>query len=381
MISALQLRFGGWWSWLIGKPRPASAPRPAPPPAPPPPAAAFVPTPPAPVAAEAGEQSRPDREELTQTLLETVGGKAASIAAPAEADPGRRARTLAELANLQQIPALQSLARGFLLATSRDEVSLDEIVEVVQKDPALCVRVLRMANSAFVSPEQRIDDIMTAVQMLGVRRVRTLAQALFTMRGSTAVAEGFDWKHLWIHALATAAVAEELEQRLGLPANPRLYLAALMHDVGKIVLSTIEPEAYRGVLVDGWNGHQRLEVLEEVRLGVGHGEAGEIFARQSGLPDEIVETIRHHAHPENTGDHPLPVALVSVANYVSKTYGLGFSGARLDDTDGDFEALPAWAVIARHTGGRVDPGQLEQELHAFVLALKPELQSLRDGIG
>lgn len=380
MISALQLRLGGWWSWLFGKPGPASAPRPAPPSGPPPPAAAFVPLPPVPAAAEAGARLEPDGEELKQTLLETVGGKTAPAAAPAEADPGRRARTLAELENLRQIPALQSLARGFLLATSREEASLDEIVAVVQKDPALCVRVLRMANSAFVSPEQRIDDIMTAVQMLGVRRVRTLAQALFTMRDSKSVAEGFDWKHLWIHALATAAVAEELEQRLGLPANPRLHLAALMHDVGKIVLSTIEPEAYRGVLVDGWNGNRRLAALEEARLGVGHAEAGGIFARQSGLPDEVVETILHHAQPENAGAHPLPVALVSVANYVSKTYGLGFSGARLDDTDGDFEALPAWAVIARHAGGRVDPGQLEQELHAFVLSLKPELQSLRDGI-
>lgn len=363
----------------MGKAQPASAPRPAPPPETFPPAAAIDPATPVPVVA--GERGKADREELTQTLLETVGRQTGLVATPVEPDPGRRARTLAELANLKQIPALQSLARGFLQATSRDEVSLDEIVAVVQKDPALCVRVLRMANSAFVSPEQRIDDIMTAVQMLGVRRVRTLAQALFTMRDSKSVAEGFDWKHLWIHALATAAVAEELEQRLGLPGNPRLYLAALMHDVGKIVLSTIEPEAYRGVLVDGWNGNQRLAALEEARLGVGHGEAGEIFARQSGLPDEIVETIKHHAFPENAGGHPLPVALVSVANYVSKTYGLGFSGARLDDTDGDFEALPAWAVIARHAGGRVDPGQLEQELHAFVLGLKPELQSLRDGIG
>lgn len=381
MISALQLRFGSWWSWLLGKDKPASAPLAAPPREPLPPATGIVPASPAPAVAAIGERGKANREELTQTLLETVGRKAGLVAAPAETDPGRRVRTLAALANLKQIPALQSLARGFLQATSRDEVSLDEIVAVVQKDPALCVRVLRMANSAFVSPEQRIEDIMTAVQMLGVRRVRTLAQALFTMRDSNAVVAGFDWKHLWIHALATAAVAEELEHRLGLPANPRLHLAALMHDVGKIVLSTIEPETYRGVLVDGWNGNQRLEVLEEARLGVGHGEAGEIFARQSGLPDEIVETIKHHAQPENATGHPLPVALVSVANYVSKTYGLGFSGARLDETDGDFETLPAWPVIARHTGGPVDAGQVEAELHAFVLGLKPELQSLRDGTG
>ncbi|MBI2815244.1 MAG: HDOD domain-containing protein [Opitutae bacterium] len=375
MVSALQLHLSGWWSWLLGRRRPASAP----PMGPPPSAAAAASAPVvAPVMPAAETRLEADHAELTQTLLATVGLPAAGVPVPIEADPGRRERTLAKLENLRQIPALQSLASGFLKATSRDEASLDEIVAVVQKDPALCVRVLRMANSAFVSPAQRIEDIMAAVQMLGVRRVRTLATALFTMRDSHSVAAGFDWKHLWIHGLATAAVAEELEQRLGLPAQPGLHLAALMHDVGKIVLSTTEPEAYRAVLVESWQGGPRLEALEEARLGVGHGEAGEIFARLNGLPGEIIAAIAHHARPEQAEAHQLLVALVSVANFTCKTYGLGFSGARLDEADGDFETLPAWPVIARHGGGRADPARLEQQLRAFVAQLKPELQSLTE---
>jgi putative nucleotidyltransferase with HDIG domain len=343
---------------------------------PPPPAPAVAPAPVVPeVEPSAVDTLEVDHAEQTQTLLATVGLPAPIIALPAEADPGRRDRTLAELQNLRQIPALQSLASGFLAVTSRDEVSLDEVVAVVQKDPALCVRVLRMANSALVSPEQRIEDIMAAVQMLGVRRVRTLATALFTMRDSHSVAAGFDWKHLWIHGLATAAVAEELEQRLGLPVQPRLYLAALMHDIGKIVLSTIQPEAYRAVLVESWNGGPRLAALEEARLGVGHGEAGEMFAKLNGLPAEIIEAIAHHAQPEKAEAQPLLVALVSVANFTCKTYGLGFSGARLDEADGDFDTLPAWSVIARHGGGEVDTAQLERQLRAFVT----KLQSLTEG--
>src|SRR3569833_3682957 len=97
---------------------------------------------------------------------------------------------------------------------NRREVSVGEGVETIEKDSALCVRVLRMANSVLVSPERRIEDLETAVQMLGVARVRKAAQALFTVRDADRVAEGFDWRHLWIHALATAVIAEELERRL-----------------------------------------------------------------------------------------------------------------------------------------------------------------------
>src|SRR6185369_7463097 len=134
-----------------------------------------------------------------------------------------------------------------------------EVVEAVEKDSALCVRVLKMANSVLISPERRIEDLETAVQMLGVARVRKAAQALFTLRDANRVAEGFDWRHLWIHALATAAIAEELEQQLRSSGDPQLHLAALLHDVGKVVLSTIAPDEYREVLIISWNENGRLE--------------------------------------------------------------------------------------------------------------------------
>jgi putative nucleotidyltransferase with HDIG domain len=377
MIAALQSRVSSWWWWLFGRTAPRTTVAPVSAPAV---EVADVPEPAAPATPVSLPSLQVSQEELTKTLLETVQLKALQpVATVVVSDAGdQRTRTLAALENIQQIPSLQSLAKGFAQATSRDDASVAEVVEAVQKDPALCVRVLRMANSAFISPSQRIEDILSAVQMLGVVRVRKIAQALFTMRDAHAVADGFDWRHLWVHGLATAAVAEELEKRLELPGNPRLYLGALLHDVGKIVLSTVSPDAYRGVLIEAWNGVHRLETLEESRLGVGHGEAGVIFAQHCGLGEETVAVIAHHAHPAQAPDHQLSVALVSVANFICKTYGLGFSGARLDESDGDFETLPAWAIILRHTRSQPDFGQLSEQLRTFVSELKPELQSLRN---
>jgi putative nucleotidyltransferase with HDIG domain len=327
--------------------------------------------------------SRPEvsQEEQTKTLLETVQLTTLHPFLPVSVSDvaDLRARTLSALESIQQIPSLQSLARGFTQAINRDDASVAEVVEAVQKDPALCVRVLRMANSVFVSPAERIEDILSAVQMLGVVRVRKIAQALFTMRNAHTVTDGFDWRHLWVHGLATAAVAEELERKLQLPPNPRLYLAALLHDVGKIVLSTVSPEAYRGVLLEAWNGGHRLETLEEARLGVGHAEAGVIFAEHCGLGAETLAVISHHNQPSAATEHQLSVALVSVANFVCKTYGLGFSGARLDESDGDFETLPAWATIMLHAGKEPDLARIEGELRVFIDQLKPELKALREG--
>lgn len=291
-----------------------------------------------------------------------------------------RARTLAALDDLRQIPALQSLAQEFVSKLGRPEVAVEEVVETIEKDSALCVRVLRMANSVLISPERRIEDLDTAVQMLGVRRVRQVAQALFTLRGANRVADGFDWRHLWVHALATAAIAEELEEKLRARGDSQIYLAALMHDVGKIVLSTLAPDDYREVLIAAWNEQGRLEPLEVERLGVDHREAGVIFARRNQLPEIVQAAIAYHNNPAQADTHAFEVALIALANYLSKAHGLGFSGARLDESDGDFETHPAWQVISSHLGGEPYIDVIAGEMRTFITDLRGDLTIVREGI-
>jgi HD-like signal output (HDOD) protein len=332
---------------------------------------------------ESAEPSRvsaePDALTIEQSFLETVRIDPLTVAArrPVQADPGARARTLAALEALRQIPALQSLVEGATQIMGREEVSMDDVCGALQKDSALCMRILAIANSVAISPEQRIEDLQTAVQMLGIARVRRTAQAVFTLRESQRMAEGLDWRHLWIHALATAAIAEELDRRLRPVPSPQTYMAGLMHDVGKIVLSTAAGDEYRDILVASWNGEGRLEDIERARLGVDHRESGESFVRKNRLSDIVVAAVGHHDDPSKAETHRFEAALVSVANFISKEHGLGFSGARLDASDGELEKLPAWGVISDELGRTVDVPRLEKEIDALLATLKVDLRCVR----
>jgi putative nucleotidyltransferase with HDIG domain len=291
-----------------------------------------------------------------------------------------RETTLAALGQLKQIPALQSLVQGVMRIMSRDGVSVHEVVEALEKDSALCVRLLAMANSAAIAPEQRIVDMQTAVQMLGIARVRRVAQAVFTLRGAQRMVDGIDWRHLWIHALATAAIAEELDRRLSPQPSSQIYMAGLLHDLGKIVLSTIAADAYRDVIVSSWNGQGRLEGLEHDRFGVNHREAGVVFAKGNRLSSVVVEVIAHHGDPAGAEAHRAEVAIVSIANFMSKARGLGFSGSRLDAFDGEVETLPAWKVISEETNREINVPRLESEMADFFSALRTDLRGLREGV-
>jgi putative nucleotidyltransferase with HDIG domain len=316
---------------------------------------------------------------VEQSFLETVKMDQVSdfTKTPFSMDPRVRQSTLTALGKLRQIPALQSLVQGVVKIMARDGVTVDEIVESLEKDSALCVRVLAMANSVTVSPEQRIEDLQTAVQMLGMASVRRVAQAVFTLRGAQGMVDGLDWRHLWIHALATAAIAEELDRRISPTPSTQIYMAGLMHDLGKIVLSTVAVDAYRDVIVASWNGQGRLEKLEHDRLGVDHREAGVIFAKANGLSDVVIDAIAHHGAPEGAEHHRREVALVSIANFMCKARGLGFSGSRLDPSDGDLESLPAWKVLGSECGRETDVPALEREMTDFLAVLRVEMRGLR----
>lgn len=87
---------------------------------------------------------------------------------------------------------------------------------------------------------------------------------------------------------------------------------------------------------------------------------------------------RHHDQPDAAVSHRFEVALVSIANYVSKAHGLGFSGARLDASDGEFADLPAWNVVTEECGARPDVDHIEAELRRFIPGLRAEMRELRD---
>ena len=383
MPGAILSFLGGWWVRWFGRTGNAPSPEPA--------IGLFEPAaPPEPISAPAMALREPDASEpaasvpadktAEQSFLETVRMERVGACEKREfvADAQVREVTLEALKALRQIPALQSLVQGVTRIMAQDGVSIDEIVEALQKDSALCVRVLSMANSAAVASESRVVDLQTAVHLIGVSRIRRLAQAVFTMRDAQRVAEGLDWRHLWIHALATADIAEELERRIRPSSNSQVHMAGLLHDVGKIVLSTVAADAYRDVLVASWNGEGRLEDLERRRFGVDHREAGVIFARGSRLSDIVIDAIAHHDDPTKAEGYGFEVALVSAADFISKARGLGFSGARLDASDGELEELPAWKVLAEQTGWAIDVAQLEDGMSAFFATLRSDMRSLHE---
>lgn len=217
--------------------------------------------------------------------------------------------------SLEPLPA--SVARLASLVSDQ-EADLREIVEVISFDQALTGNLLRRANSAASASRNPIRTVHEAVVRLGTGTVLALAMSSsVSKRMSRGIPEyGLAEGDLWRHSVAAALGAETVRSAAKVPVPAEAATAALLHDVGKLVLCRFLGPGILNMLrlaaeVDNLTPIQ----AEQLILEVNHGELGGLVAQHWRLPDTIVRAIAYHHTPDQILE-PISYA-VHLANLVS----------------------------------------------------------------
>jgi HD-like signal output (HDOD) protein len=229
--------------------------------------------------------------------------------------------------NLDPLPA--SVARLAAVVASSDP-DLDEILDVVKYDEALTATLLRGANSAASGSLNPVNNVRDAVIRLGTGSVLWLAvQSSVRRRLQRPVPEyGLSEGDLWRHSVATSLAAAGLHRYAGVPVPPEASTAALLHDIGKLlmcrflgndVLETIHHAQFDG-------GLTRIAAEVEI-LGVHHAELGGLMVQFWGFPESIQRGISYHHTPDEGVD------LICYATHLADVVAKSIGGLRDDNPD------------------------------------------------
>lgn len=236
-----------------------------------------------------------------------------------------------------------------ILALTRDmNCSPKELIQVIEQDPLVTVKVLRVVNSAHYSMPKQVTSISHAVVYLGLNTIKNIALGIAAIGVLPSIhMGGFDGQQYLLHSLATAGIAKQLAYRVG-DADPMdCFIAGLLHDFGKVVFAKSMPAEFRRALeISLWNETSLHLALREV-IGVDHAVVGAMLVEKWRFAPELVETIRNQS--SQSGEAPLDngmVACVFAANQISKKLHLGFGGNPF------VEPLPA--AMALRLGGDLD---------------------------
>ena len=185
------------------------------------------------------------------------------------------------VAAVDRMPAFPKSVQR-ILALSQDSRSTPrELAQVIDKDPVLTVKVLKVVNSAYFRLPKQINAIGHAVVYLGFNATKNLAigMAAIGMLPDDNAA-GFSWHDYLLHSLATAGIAKQLAARVG-DADPMdCFVAGLLHDFGKVVLARFMPaQLQRALEISRANNSSLHLALREV-LGVDHATVGAMLVEK-----------------------------------------------------------------------------------------------------
>lgn len=219
--------------------------------------------------------------------------------------PASREAILEAVLHPSRLPSVPAVAVKVADAVNRPDCLPGDVGPLIATDPGFCEALLRAVNSAREGPSRAIDSVDRAVLLVGLNRVRSLALSLSlpTLRPHTrhdraAMAQS-------LAAVGGAIMARELAVHLGRPAPEEDLNAALLRDYGVLLLQQTFPTPWAELSVRGGDplGEEAC-IREREVFGIDHAEVSAEILKRWELPEDIVEPIRHHHHPERLAGTP-----------------------------------------------------------------------------
>ena len=230
-------------------------------------------------------------------------------------------------------------------------VNAIDIGKVIGQDTSLTARLLKIVNSAFYGFQSRIETISRAVTVIGLRELRGLVLAASAVESMSKLPNDvFNIVNFWRHSVYCGVVAKLLAEKCHVLHSERLFVAGLLHDIGKLVISNKLPEEAREILKQAKAKKRPDFEIERTMFGFDHADVGGDLLDEWQMPESLRNAVRYHHRPKDAPSSEIEVALVHIANIMTIH---AEHGVIEDDAVPDYDDS-VWAI----TG--LDESQLEE---------------------
>lgn len=254
------------------------------------------------------------------------------------------------MTQVKSFPGMPATAARLMPLLQNPDASASKIEDILKYDPGLTANILKLTNSAYFGLPSRVSSVRQAIMLLGWKRLLQLVMTMCMSALMKKPVPGYDLPRgeLWRHSVAVSVAADLLVKSLSISDADEVFTAALLHDIGKLVLGDYvqeDLEKIEGMVTKGIS----FEVAEFVVLGTNHATIGARILQNWSLPQELVNAVSWHHDPENCDHYCLLSDVVHIANIVGRR--VGFRKGR------DGQALEPSLEVAERLG--VNQGHID----------------------
>jgi len=241
---------------------------------------------------------------------------------------------LIDQVNESAISTIGSVVARIIAVINDPDATAKELVEIILTDPPLAANVLRLVNSAYCAPKNKIADIQQAVIFIGFEALKELAlnQKVCEIFTRGVRINGYSRERLWKHSVAVALFGKMIYRREFAQRGENAYAVGLLHDLGIIIEDQFCNANLIQALETAWARNIALMEAEQKTAGYDHASIGKALAENWNLPEEIALGIGYHHNPASAPDNAARFTRVlHIANYCCQKNDIGYCDAPQQD--------------------------------------------------
>jgi HD-like signal output (HDOD) protein len=231
-------------------------------------------------------------------------------------------------AALDDLPTLPVVVSRVLEVVEDSGSSARDLVEIIQTDQAMAAKVIRVANSPYYGLRRRVTSISHAVVLLGFDTVRNLCLGVGVLRSfaTAGVAGPLDLEGFWRHTVAVGMSARLLWQDIQTEACEEMFLAGLIHDMGRLAFLAIDPRDYALMMRRAQHSDTPMYEVEKAAFGGTHAELGALLCDRWGFGPILTMPVRHHHEIDGCpAEHAQGAAGISLCDTLARRLEIGWT--------------------------------------------------------
>ncbi len=233
-------------------------------------------------------------------------------------------KILQRIADGEGLPSPSPVVMQLLQRAADERSSVTDLANIIEQDPGLTTRLLKVANSAFFSGPRKAASVAQAILLVGHTRLRVMALSL-SLRDSFPFGRvhGLDYEQFWKTSLYRALIAQGLLQQMRnlKTAQPEeVFTAGLLQEVGMLMLHQVCPEALRDAFPAVSDPLEEILSWEEHNFDLNHRQVGHFVLKRWGFPEAITETQKHFGPNALAPDQPVLARVLEFARLATQVF-------------------------------------------------------------